>query len=133
MKKAKWFIYSVLVGLIPFFCRLTIFLFLREKNFGLLFNEADFIVFGLVLNITNINELQHVTFINKKWKIQSIGYSIISIILYSVFFSVSILSTLYRYLFDITLIKYAALILSITTFIFSYSIHDYLEKSNIVQ
>jgi hypothetical protein len=58
-KMANWLTYSVLVGLIPFISRVIIYLILQSKTSSFLFNEMDFISLGLVLHITNINELEH--------------------------------------------------------------------------
>ena len=58
MIKTKWFIYSLIVGLIPFLARLCIFITLKNKSFNFIFVPIDFIILGLVLNITNINELE---------------------------------------------------------------------------
>ena len=77
--KAKWLIYTVLVGLIPFMARSFVYLSLKDKDVYLLFHEADFVVFGLVLHITNINELEHYESDEKPWKTIQNGISIIFI------------------------------------------------------
>ena len=57
-RKINWLIYTALVGLIPAILRLLVWLVSREPDVELL-NAADFMIFGLVLHIAIINEIQH--------------------------------------------------------------------------
>ena len=59
-KKIKWLIYTVLVGLIPILSRLLIWLVTKEGTVEML-NASDFVAFGLVLHISNINEIEHIS------------------------------------------------------------------------
>lgn len=131
MKKTKWFLYTVLVGLIPFFARLCIFVTLKNKDIYLLLDSLDFTVLGLVISITNINELEGNTSIEKEWKTIYIGFSIIYIVLYTIFFGISIFSGISKNIFDKQSILISTIFLSITSVIFGYAIFDKLNKSEI--
>ncbi|AFJ43528.1 hypothetical protein [Francisella orientalis] len=66
-KKIKWLIYTVLVGLIPILSRLIVWLVTKKGSVSL-FSPSDFVAFGLVLHISNINEIEHFSGIQKEWK-----------------------------------------------------------------
>ncbi len=54
----KWFIYTVLAGLIPTLTKIIVFIRTdTHKSFGECFEEGDIVTFGLILVITNFNEL----------------------------------------------------------------------------
>ena len=55
-KKVKWLIYTVLVGLIPMLSRLLV-LTVTQPGVVSLIEASDFIAFGLILHISNINEI----------------------------------------------------------------------------
>jgi len=57
-KKTKWLIYTVLVGLIPILSRLLVWLVTNTGTVNIL-SPSDFVIFGLVLHISNINEIEH--------------------------------------------------------------------------
>jgi hypothetical protein len=88
MKKTKWLIYTVIIGLIPFLIRTFIALFDKSRSVAFWLNETDFIVLGLVLNLTNINELEDKDIENKVWKTKNIGISVIFIALFSAIFAI---------------------------------------------
>ena len=122
--KAKWFVYTVLVALIPFFSRMFIYMFLVKSNYAFLINETDWVAFGLILHITNINELEHVEFDDRSWKTMMNGISIICIVIYSVIFSVATITTVNSTLFNVNSIKVCSVILSIVSLVFSFSLYD---------
>lgn len=90
-KKAKWFTYTVLVGLIPVASRFFIWL-VTNGNTDLV-NASDFIALGLVLHVSNINELEHVSKRSLlSWKTAQNGISIAFIAFYSSFFCLTLLA-----------------------------------------
>lgn len=129
--KAKWFIYTVLVGLLPFFSRLFVFIIVTDKNISFLLNETDWVAFGLILHITNINELENTELEDKAWKTIRNGISIVFIVIYSVIFTTSVVNGINNTLFDEWYMKISSIILSIGSFGFSYSIYDRLAKAKI--
>lgn len=129
MVKTKWLIYTVAIGLLPFLLRLLIFLIGKNTDMEFLMNEADFIVFGLVLNLTNLNELEH-----KKasiWKTKMIGIAALQVAFYAGILVVSYITEFpNQNIINPTLLFYCSLVLSIISFLFSYSIYDRINKTN---
>lgn len=127
MKKTKWLIYTVLIGLIPFLIRSFIALIDKTATIDYWLNETDFIVLGLVLNLTNINELEDRTFTDMLWKTRNIGYSIISIAFFSAILAI-VTYTDFKNNPDLdrTILKCCSISLAVVSFIFSYSIYNRL-------
>lgn len=127
MKKTKWLIYTVIIGLIPFLIRTFIWLFDKTATVNYWLNESDFIVLGLVLHLTNINELEDRDIEDKIWKTKNIGISVIFI---SVFAAILAIVTYGDFKvntdLDKTMIKGSSIILAVVSFIFSFSIYNRL-------
>lgn len=129
MKKTKWLIYTVLIGLIPFLIRSFICLFDKTGSVSYWLNETDFIVFGLVLNLSNINELEDKKFEDQLWKTKNIGFSIIQIIVFSAIFAIVTYSN-FKSNTDLNenTVKACSIALALVSFIFSYSIFNRINK-----
>lgn len=130
MKKTQWLIFTVLMGLMPIISKLFIIISLSNKQWDVLFNEVDFATFGLILSVTNLNELQNKIFEDDtKWRMWRIGISISLIIIFAVIFALSSLADLYATsnegdnFFDVNGLRISAIFLSFCTLIFSYSIY----------
>lgn len=129
MIKTKWLIYTVAIGLLPFLLRALIFLIGKDTNIEFLMNEADFIVFGLVLNLTNLNELEHKA--TSIWKTKMIGIASLQIAIYAGILVASYITEFpNQNIIDSTLLFYGSLIISILSFLFSYAIYDRINKDN---
>ena len=129
MKKTKWLIYTVIIGLIPLFIRLLIFVISIDKSISYIFNEVDLIVFGLVLHLTNINELEDKQNIDKHWKTKFLGFSVIMLIMFSAFLGLTYFSENDKStVVNRTNIKICAGFLCIISFIMSYAIYNRLNK-----
>jgi hypothetical protein len=123
MTKTKWFIYTVVIGLIPFAIRLLIFLVRKDVPGSYVLNEVDMIAFGLVLNVSNITELDGNSMVDDRWKTTNIGLSVVLVILFGAFLTVSYLSALPGpSLFDKPSIKKLSLMTAAGSLWFSYSI-----------
>lgn len=86
--KTKWLAYTVLVGLIPIISRVFVWITANSESMQLL-AAPDFVAFGLVLHISNINELEHISSEqNKGWKTIQNGISLTFVALYSVLYAV---------------------------------------------
>lgn len=127
MKKTKWLIYTVIIGLIPFLIRTFITLFDKAGTFDYWLNETDFIVLGLVLNLTNINELEDKDLDNKIWKTKNIGVSVIFITIFAAIFAIVAYAD-FKANTDINkpMVKGCSIVLALVSFIFSYSIFNRL-------
>ncbi len=127
MIKAKWLIYTVAIGLLPFLLRLLIYLVGNETKLEFLMNESDFIVFGLVLNLTNLNELEHKE--SSIWKTTMIGIAAIQIAFYAGLLVISYITEFpEQQVINPNLLFYCSLVLSGISFVFSYSIYDRITK-----
>lgn len=137
MKRTQWLIFTVLMGLMPIICKIFIIISLSNKQWELVFNEIDFATFGLILSVTNLNELQNEIFKgDANWRMWRIGISISLIIVFAVIFALSSLANLYNSenqginFFDVTGLRISALILSSCTLLFSYSIYHKINAIN---
>ena len=127
MKRTKWLIYTVLIGLIPFFIRSFISLIDKTATIDYWLNETDFIILGLVLNLTNINELEDRTFDDMLWKTKKIGFSIISIAFFSAILAIVTYTDFKKNPdLDRMILKECSIVLAIVSFIFSFSIYNRL-------
>jgi hypothetical protein len=123
MTKSKWLIYTVLIGLIPFLVRLMIYLVSKNINTSYILNEIDMIAFGLVLNVSNITELDGNNTISDKWRMINMGLSVFLVILFTAFLGISYVADLPGVvIFNKSSIQHLSLGLSIGAFLFSYSI-----------
>ena len=125
-KKTKWIIYTVLVGLIPILSRLFIWLVTKTGPLQP-FTASDFVAFGLILHISNINEIEHATDIEKSWKTIQNGISIIFITFYSVLFSLALIGE-QSDIIEVCTLTLCAFSLSLVSFLISYSVHDRMSK-----
>lgn len=125
--KIKWLIYTVLVGLIPVFLRLLIWTVLQNRTMDFL-NAADFVAFGLILHISNINEIEHFNDPEKSWKTLHNGISIAFISFYSVLFACSLLGESNPGLINVRSITYFSIGLSFISFLISFIVYDRISK-----
>ena len=125
--KIKWLIYTVLVGLIPVLSRALIWFISQNRTIGFL-NAADFVAFGLILHISNINEIEHFNDSEKSWKTIQNGISIAFISFYSVLYACSILGQSNPGLINVKTITYFSLGLSLVSFLISFSVYDRISK-----
>lgn len=126
-KQIKWLMYTVLVGLIPIILRLI--MHVVTNGSVKMFNASDFIAFGLILHISNINELEHYTKVkDKSWKTIQNGLSIIFIVFYGLFFALTLLSEVNPISINYNAVEKFAMILSGVSFLISFMIYDRLSK-----
>lgn len=127
MIKTKWLIYTVIIGLIPFLVRTFIVLFDKTATIDYWLNETDFIGLGLVLNLTNINELEDKVFDSKVWKTKNIGISVVFIALFSSILAIITYAD-FKHNIDVNkeMVKACSIGLALVSFIFSYSIYNRL-------
>lgn len=125
-KKIKWLIYTVLVGLIPILSRLMVWLVTKEGSIDL-FSPSDFVAFGLVLHISNINEIEHFSGMEREWKTAQNGISITFIAFYSVLFALTLIG---ENIVDVNAIKICTMVLSVVSFLISYSVYDRVSKAS---
>ena len=94
-----------------------------------MFNASDFIAFGIILHISNINELEHYTKVkDKSWKTIQNGLSIIFIVFYGLFFALILLSEVNPISINYNAVEKFAMILSGVSFLISFMIYYRLSK-----
>lgn len=127
-KKTKWLIYTVLVGLIPILSRSLAWLVTNTGVVKIL-SPSDFVAFGLVLHISNINEIEHFGNVGKEWKTVQNGISIVFIAFYSVLYSLTLIGDK---VVNISAITYSSMVLAFVSFLISYSVYDRISKSELI-
>lgn len=108
--------------------RMLIWLISQNRDTDLL-NAVDFIVFGLVLHISNINELEHFNDSEKSWKTIQNGASVFLIIVYSILLTSHLFGEANLGLIDTQAMKIGAILLGIISFLISYSVYNATSKS----
>lgn len=126
-RKAKWLMYTVLVGLIPALLRILIWLISQNRDAEIL-NAVDFIVFGLILHISNINEIEHFDDREKSWKTIQNGVSLVFITFYSVLFASHLLGEANPGLIDGVAINALSMSLGLLSFMISFAVYNRISK-----
>jgi ABC-type thiamin/hydroxymethylpyrimidine transport system permease subunit len=123
MTKTKWLIFTVLIGLIPFIMRSLVFLITNDLSPTYIINEIDLVAFGLVLNVSNISEMDGSTTVTAEWKLIRIGVSLVSVVLFAGFLMATYIAELPgTSVFNREAIRWGSVILTFASFLFSYSI-----------
>ena len=125
--KIKWLIYTVLVGLIPVLSRVLIWFISQNRTMDI-FNASDFVAFGLILHISNINEIEHFNDRERSWKTIQNGLSIAFISFYSVLFAADLFGQSNPGLINVKSMKYVAMVLSLASFGISLSVYHRISK-----
>lgn len=125
--KIKWLIYTVLVGLIPILSRALIWFISQNRTMNF-FNSSDFVAFGLILHISNINEIEHFNDRERSWKTIQNGISIAFISFYSVLFACSLLGQSNPGLINENAITHLSIVLSFASFFISFSVYHTISK-----
>lgn len=126
-KKVKWLIYTVLVGLIPILSRFLVW-GVTEAGVVSLIAASDFIAFGLILHISNINEIEHLSDDEKSWKTIQNGTSIAFIAFYSVLLALIMISEGVPSFIDTDVIKKCTISLAFISFAISFSVFHRISK-----
>lgn len=121
--KVKWLIYTVLVGMIPILSRILIWAVLKSTSIPI-FNASDFVTFGLVLNVSNFNEIEHAVKFHDKWKTVQNGTSLCFISFFMVLFSVYIVGESDPSLVNVQTIKIMSIVMSAVSLLLSLSIYN---------
>ena len=129
MRKCKWVIYTVIIGLIPIFLRIIMCLFSLNKDWEQLISPVDVAFFGLTLNLTNLNELNGETELTPKEKSTFIGYSVIFIVILSAIVGVLYFAEQTKgYIVDKTVVFVCSILLCIVSYLFSNAIMNKLNS-----
>ena len=133
MKRTKWLIYTVCVGLIPIIIRFFIYWFSNNiTSIEYVFNETELITFGLILHLTNLNELEDRIDLDRSWKTKKIGTSVIFMVVLSVLLGIAYLADANPKVLEINRvkIKLSAGALDLATLIISYFVYNRLNVNS---
>ena len=133
MKRTTWLIYTVCVGLIPIIIRFFIYWFSNNiTSIEYVFNETELITFGLILHLTNINELEDRIDLDRSWKTKKIGTSVIFMVVLSVLLGIAYLADANPKVLEINRvkIKLSAGALDLATLIISYFVYNRLNVNS---
>lgn len=131
MKKTNWFIYTVIAGLIPLFVRFLIYIISTDKPFVFVLNIVDITLYGLILLITNINELEggedSFSKTSRRWYI---GLSVMQIVLFAALLGITYSSEGTVNSFDHNKMRILSIIMTSASFIMSFSIYIRFKSEN---
>ena len=126
-RKIKWLTYTVLVGLIPVLVRLLVWAVSQNRDMDV-FHAADFVVFGLILHISIINEIEHLQDDQRSWKTIHNGTSIVFITVYGALFASHVWGQSNPGSIDAAILLYFAFGLSLFSALIGYSVYDRVSK-----
>lgn len=130
-KKAKWLIYTVIVGLIPIVLRFIFWCLLTNKEWKFIINPADFVLFGMVLHVSVINELEHYEANDKSWKTLQMGTSIVAIMVYSGLLMTTMIAEVNAQILDISAIRAISALFILASIFLGYAVHHRLSQANL--
>jgi hypothetical protein len=112
--------YTVVIGLIPIILRFFLY-FTLSNNYSInIISLSDIAIFGLIIHISIINELEHYS--DKNWKIKQTVVSMLFIIIYSFLFALITFSNEVLVIFDKN-ITILIILMSFVSFLIGYSVH----------
>lgn len=117
----------MLVGLIPVVLRALLWAISRDQTVDL-FSASDFVAFGLILHISNINEIEHFNDLEKSWKTFQNGTSIFLITVYSFLFAAYLFGQANPGKINVGTVRTISMILSGVSFYLSFSVYDRISK-----
>lgn len=94
MNLTKWLWYTIIIGLAPYFLRCTVVSLLYDSKFEMILNPYDLIIFGFIVGISNINEIELLdkNIISRSWITTTNAISILTISFSCILFTISVLN-----------------------------------------
>jgi hypothetical protein len=89
-KIIKWTLTSLSVGILPIIIRIGVFFIENDKTGLCILNIGDLIAFGLILNVSNIYEIQNINSYPDTHKTIYSAFCVLLIIFFSLFYGLSI-------------------------------------------
>lgn len=125
--KSKWLTYTFLVGLIPVLTRLLAWITTTSGSI-IPFAATDFVVFGLVLHISVINEIERLPEKERDWKTIQNGTSLIFVTLYSALYALTIIGERNGNLIDTEVMLRSCIVFACVSSLLSFSVFHRLSK-----
>ena len=89
MKPIKWYVYTVVIGLLPMLMR---FVAHSVTTVGIQpLSVGDVISFGLVLHVSMISQAEDVEGVNPLWRTVNHGVSVTAVAIYSVLYAIRVI------------------------------------------
>lgn len=125
--KSKWFTYTLLVGLLPISTRLVVWAAAQAGKVNVI-TASDFVTLGLVLHISVINEVEHVS--RKASSVKTIlnGSSAFLIALYGALYAMAIIGEANRDFIDMGSMLKSSIALSSASLVLSIAATPHLAK-----
>lgn len=123
--KARWLIFTVVVGLIPALARFLVWGVFRGDDVAVL-AQNDWIVFGIVLHVSATNEVSRISG-DESWKIFNTGVSTVFIVLYGVLLTIDIIMKIVPQVNGGSFL-YISMAMAIASFLMTYAVYDRISK-----
>lgn len=123
MRATHWWIYIVLIGLVPLLVRFVMYVSVRSATLGFVVNEGDLVSFGLVLGVANLKELDHLADAEPSWRMRYWGYSMLCIFVFATLLVLANLAALSPQIMDLRNIKLLLIVACGIFGVLSHSIH----------
>ncbi|MGP6469909.1 hypothetical protein [Rahnella aceris] len=129
--KIKWLIWTVLIGLVPFFVRLLIHY--SANVVTALFTISDLVAFALVMLISTIGTCEQLNDSRAKQKSAVLGSSIILLIFTGIYYALSLIAETKPDFVNIENCTYVLIIFCLVSTLLSYATQDMLHKDNLIR
>ncbi|CCH01994.1 hypothetical protein FAES_3993 [Fibrella aestuarina BUZ 2] len=121
----QWFFFTVVFGALPLLIRMLLYKSSTRLEGDYVLNLVDIVTFGLVLNVTNINELETRRLMPDGLKAAYKGYSIVAVVFLAAFLGIAYVADLDKSnvlgFSAHNMVNYA-LVLSVVSCILSFSV-----------
>lgn len=128
-RKWAWLLYTVLFGMVPIFIR---FLISSVMNVGVvaLFSPADFISFGIVLQISLLNEVRYHDAQDVSWRHRIVGLSTFIVLFYAALYAAALLAESVQQV-NISSVLNISVALCIGSFVLCWCVYDRMTYPNL--
>lgn len=128
--KIKWLIYTVLIGLVPCFIRLS--LAISTNTITSMVSISDLVAFALVMQISTIGGCEQLNAKHSSFKSFSNGLSIILLILSGLYYALSLLLESKPDLINLNSCLYILAVVCLASTSLSYATHDRIYKDTLI-
>lgn len=126
-RSLRWFLYTVCVGSLPILIRLFIY-FLVEENSLEIISIGNVAFFGLVLHISNLNQMEYHVIKNETWRQKTVFTSLMFVIIFSIIFTLYFIDEATMLIIDAYKLQVTAILMTVLTLIYSISVNGALSS-----
>lgn len=127
-RKWAWLLYTVLFGMVPIFIRILISSVMNDGAVSL-FSPSDFISFGIVLQISLLNEVRYHDAQDVSWRHRIVGLSTFIVLFYAALYAAVLLAESIRQINTSSILN-ISVALSIGSFVLCWCVYDRMTYSN---